>query len=97
MVYHDDHGVAGDAVAHLHRLVEAPPLKRLLAASGSEVAFIVSDYFYDTVIRRHPTLMDPAGFERVTIDTSHATAVGWVELTRSASPAVRILPFNQTA
>jgi hypothetical protein len=96
-VYRDDHGVTGDAASHLYRLLDAPRLKHLLAASGSELAFITSDYFYDTVIRRHPTLVDPAAFESVTVDIKHTTATGWAQLLGSASSTARVLPFDRSA
>jgi hypothetical protein len=91
-VYRDDHGFAGDAVSHLCRLLDTPRLKHLLKATSSELAFITSDYFYTTVIRRHPTLVDPAAFRQVTVDLKHAQATGWVQLLRAAQP-----PFGQSA
>jgi hypothetical protein len=96
-VYRDDHGFAGDAASHLCRLLEAPRLKHLLAASSSELAFIASGYFYDTIIRRHPTLVDPAAFQPVAVDLRHAQATGWVQLLGSAPGAANILPFDRSA
>ena len=64
---------------------------------GTELAFIASDYFYDAIIRRHPTLVDPAAFQPVTVDTKHETATGWVQLVGSASSTARILPFGRSA
>jgi hypothetical protein len=85
-VYRDGHGFAGDAASHLCRLLEEPRLKYLLKASGSDLAFIASDYFYDTVICRHPTLVDPAAFQPVAVDVRHATATGWIQLIGSRHP-----------
>ena len=96
-VYHDGHGFAGDAASHLFRLLQAEGLKQRLAASESDLAFITSDYFYDTVIRRHPTLVDPAVFQRVAVDVRHATATGWVQLLGTASRSARILPLDRSA
>lgn len=96
-VYRDDHGFAGDSPSHLRRLLDTSALKHLLAVSGTELAFIASDYFYDAIVRRHPTLVDPAAFQPVTVDTKHDTATGWVQLLGSASPAARILPFGRSA
>lgn len=96
-VYRDDHGYAGDSASHLRRLLDAPRLKHLLAASGSELAFIASDYFYDAIIRRHPTLVDPTAFQPVTVDTNHETTTGWVQLIGSASSPARTLPFGRSA
>ena len=53
-VYHDGHGFAGDAASHLFRLLQASGFKQLLATSECDLAFIASDYFYDTVIRPPP-------------------------------------------
>ena len=49
------------------------------------------------VIRRHPTLVDPAAFQPVTVDTSHETATGWVQLMGSTSATAHILPFGRSA
>jgi hypothetical protein len=96
-VYRDDHGFAGDAVNHLCRLLQAPTLKRLLQASDSELAFIASDYLYETVIRRHPTLVDPAAFRPVAVDLRHTQTTGWVQLPGSAPLSASILPFDRSA
>jgi hypothetical protein len=96
-VYRDEHGVAGDAVNHLFRLLEAPPLKDLLATSGAELGFIASGYFYDSVVLRHPTLVDPAEFQPVTVDLRHATATGWVQIVGSGGASARILRFGRSA
>jgi hypothetical protein len=96
-VYHDGHGFAGDAASHLFRLLQASGFKQLLATSDSDLAFIASDYFYDTVIRRHPTLVDPAAFQPVAVDVRHATATGWVQLVGEASRSARILPLDRSA
>jgi hypothetical protein len=96
-VYHDDHGFAGDAASHLFRLLAAPALKQLLATSGSDLAFAASDYFYETVVRRHATLVDPAAFQPVTVDVRHATATGWVQLLGTPARSARILPLDRSA
>jgi hypothetical protein len=96
-VYHDGHGFAGDAASHLFRLLDAPGLKQLLATSHSDLAFIASDYFYDTVICRHATLVDPAVFEPVAVDVRHATATGWVQLLGTPARSARILPLDRSA
>ena len=49
-VYHDAHGVAGTAINHAFRLVEAPALRSALDASPGVLALIVSDWLYDEVV-----------------------------------------------
>jgi hypothetical protein len=96
-VFLDDHGLAGDATIHLCRLLDASRLKHLLTASGSELAFIASDYLYDTVIRRHPTLVDPAAFQPVTVDLNSTKATGWVQLLASAPLTGSLLSLDRPA
>jgi hypothetical protein len=91
-VYRDNHGFTGDAPTLTCRLLDASRLKQMLAASGSDLAFITSGYFYDTVILRHPTLVDPATFRPVTVDPKHGKASGWVQLLGSAPPVSVLLP-----
>ncbi len=47
------HGVAGAAIDHTFRLVDAPPLKAALAGSLDACAFVVSDGFYSDVVYHH--------------------------------------------
>jgi class 3 adenylate cyclase len=65
-VYHDDHGIAGDDVTLLCRMLEAGELRRALAASGADLALIVAAHVYDSVARRHPSLVDRACFRPLT-------------------------------
>jgi class 3 adenylate cyclase len=47
-VYQDAHGVAGAAVNHAFRLIEATELRTVLATSTGVLALIVSDWFFDS-------------------------------------------------
>lgn len=49
-VHRDRYGVAGVAVTHLFRLLDAPAVKEALTASGDDLALIVSNYLYDSVL-----------------------------------------------
>jgi hypothetical protein len=88
-VRYDGHGYVGDAVNHLFRLLDAPPLKRMLAASDAELAFIASDYLYESVIRRHPTLVDPDDFTPLNVRVKRTRAHAWVYLPGTARPRGR--------
>jgi hypothetical protein len=79
-VHGDAHGLAGVAVNHLFRLLDAPVLKRTLAAAQTEVALIVSDYFYDSVLRHGPGMIDPAAYRPVTVEVKRTQARGWIHL-----------------
>ncbi len=86
LVRYDGHGFVGDAVNHLFRLLDAPPLKQRLAASGAELAFIASDYLYECVIRRHPTLVDPAVFTPMKVRVKQTTAHAWIYVPGAPPP-----------
>lgn len=79
-VHHDDYGFVGEDVNLLFRLLDAPPLKRLLAGSGAELIFVASDYTYQNVIRRHPTLVDPGAFQRMNLRVKQTTTQAWAYL-----------------
>lgn len=62
MVYEDDHGLTGDDLTYLCRMLDSGPLRKAIAGSGAEVAVAVSDHIYKTVVQRNPSLANPAGF-----------------------------------
>ena len=64
-VEHDGHGFVGSDINLLFRMLEAPPLKRALAGSGAELALIVSDDVYRSLVCRCPSLISPEAFQRV--------------------------------
>ncbi len=57
-VYRDAHGVAGAAINHAFRLVEAPALRSALDASPGVLALIVSDWLFSEVVRHDPAAQD---------------------------------------
>ena len=58
----DANGFAGEAAIHLFRILEAPPVKRELAASGADLALIASDYVYDNFIRNTHGAVNPDAY-----------------------------------
>jgi hypothetical protein len=97
VVHKDQHGFIGDAVNHLFRLLNDQGLKELLEASAAELAFIASDYLYESVILRHPTLVDPGEFQPIEMRRPHSNARGWVHLPGTAAGSASILPLNRSA
>jgi hypothetical protein len=76
-VHNDGYGFVGRDVNLLCRLLDARSLKRMLAESGAEVAFITSGYVYENVIRRRPSLVDPAVFQSLTVRVKETRTRGW--------------------
>lgn len=76
-VHNDGHGFIGRDVNFLCRLLDARSLKRILAQSGAEVAFITSGYVYENVICRHPSLVDPAVFQSLSVKVKETRTRAW--------------------
>lgn len=85
-VTYDVHGLTSHAVNHAFRLLEAAPLKAALADSSGVLAVIVSEWFFDEVVR-HSTVIDPATFRSVRIRVKETTTVGWIALPDDPYPS----------
>ena len=79
-VNHDGYGFVGTDVNLLFRMLEARPLKRALAESGADVALVVSDYVYDSLVRRHPSRVSPDAFRPARFQVKHTRAKAWTYL-----------------
>ena len=80
-VYQDAHGLAGVAVNHAFRLLEAEALKNTLRVTEAQLAFITSDTLYEDVVRHgRPGLIDPAAFQEVTVDAKETHTQAWIHL-----------------
>jgi hypothetical protein len=77
-VYRDGHGLAGKAVNHLFRMLDADELRHALRLSESGLALIVSDYVYDSVIHGGPSGVDPSAYSEVTVAVKHFKARAWL-------------------
>jgi tetratricopeptide (TPR) repeat protein len=100
-VYYDAHGVAGAAINHAFRLVEAPALRSALDASPGALALIVSDWFYDEVVRHDPVAV-PGLYRRVQVTVKETVTVGWVRVPEPGSVQFAVsednkLPQNRAA
>jgi hypothetical protein len=76
-VRYDGYGFVGHDVSLLFRLLNARPLRRMLSESGGEVAFIASATVYEQVIRRRPSLVDPALFQRLPVQVKETRTRAW--------------------
>lgn len=76
-VHNDGHGFVGRDVNLLCRLLNARSLKRMLAESGAEVVFVTSGYVYENVIRRRPSLVDPALFQPLSVRVKETRTRAW--------------------
>jgi hypothetical protein len=76
-IHHDGHGFVGHDVSLLFRLLDARRLRRMLSESGAEIAFIASGIMYEHVIRRRPSLIDLALFQRLPVRVKETRTRAW--------------------
>ena len=61
------------------RLIEAPPLKAALRQSSGVVALIVSDWFYNEVVRHHEAAV-PSRFRQVRVAVKETEMTAWIRV-----------------
>jgi hypothetical protein len=76
-VHHDGHGFIGHDVNFLHRMLEAPALKRMLIETSAEMAFVTSRYLYENIVVRRPSLIDPDVFKPLTVRVKETRTRAW--------------------
>jgi class 3 adenylate cyclase len=86
-VEHDTHGFVGSDINLLFRMLEARPLRHALAGSGAELALIVSDDVYRSLVCRCPSLISPEAFQRVRFQAKHTRARAWIYLPGAPPPS----------
>jgi hypothetical protein len=77
-VYRDEHGLAGKAVNHLFRMLDAPTLRQALQTSETGLALMVSDYVYQSVIQGGPGTADPASYSEVDVRVKQFQTRAWL-------------------
>lgn len=85
-VYGDAHGVIGDDLNLLFRILDAAPLRRALATSGAELAFAISRYMHDNLVLRHPGLIDPELFSPLKTRVKRTQVSAWMYLPGAGLP-----------
>ena len=86
-VEHDGHGFVGTDVNFAFRMLDARPLRRMLAASDAELGLIVSEYVYRNFVCRFPSLISPGTFRTVRFQAKNIRARAWTYLPGAVTPA----------
>jgi len=84
-VYYDAHGVTGDALTYLYRLLEASAFKRAVDSAGARLGVIVSDQLYSQAIARD-TLINPAAYTQLRLNCKETRTRGWLWLPAESRP-----------
>ncbi len=90
-VYRDDHGLVGDDINLLFRMLDARPLQTVLSGSGAELALAISAYMYDSLVRRHPALAARAQFRQINSQVKGTRVKAWMHIP-GASPLLPRTP-----
>jgi tetratricopeptide (TPR) repeat protein len=90
-VHHDGHGVTSAALTHAFRLVDSDELKAALAASRGMLAVVVSDWFYEDVVRHHPATA-PDTYRPVWVSHKETRATAWLALPDCPFPPALVQP-----
>lgn len=77
-VYRDENGYSGSDLNLVCRMLDAPPLRRLLAETGTALGVMVSDRVYDTIVARHPSLTGSASFRSVRTRVKRTRIDAWM-------------------
>jgi Helix-turn-helix domain len=78
-VEHDGHGFVGSDINLLFRMLETRPLKHALKGSGAELALMVSEGVYRSLVCRSPSLELDA-FQRVRFQVKRTRGQAWIYL-----------------
>jgi hypothetical protein len=84
-VEYDGHGFVGTDVNFAFRMLEARPVKRMLAASSAELCLTVSDYVYRSLVCRYPSLLHPDTFRDIRFQAKNTRARAWAHLPGASS------------
>ena len=78
-VHSDAHGYAGTSINRAFRLIEAPASRAALRQSSGAVALVVSDWFYDEVVRHCPDA-EPSCFRKVHLTVKESKMTAWIRV-----------------
>jgi hypothetical protein len=85
-VLFDERAFPNQSLIHAVRMLDAPVLKRSLASTGADLAVMVSEHVYDTVVRQACGAVEASSFRRVRYQVKKAKITSWMHLA-SAAPS----------
>ncbi|MEV6877020.1 hypothetical protein [Amycolatopsis sp. NPDC051128] len=78
-VYQGSHGTVSDANSHAFRLLDADEIKAALKESRAALALVVSNTFYEDVVRADPAA-DAPSYRRIPIVNKETKTEAWLRL-----------------
>jgi hypothetical protein len=77
-VQRDDHGLSGEALVQLYRLLDAPAFKDAVKTAGANLGLVVSPYIYENVVRHGRGLINPDSYEKLPFVNKETSAEAWL-------------------
>jgi Cyclic nucleotide-binding domain len=87
----DAHGMAGEAIIHTARLVDAPSLKAAMEETGHGLGIIVSEFVYETAIKHADQFIDVDRYHNVAVSNKEFHGSAWIRLYDLSPLAERLL------
>ncbi|TDB88928.1 cyclic nucleotide-binding domain-containing protein [Actinomadura sp. 7K534] len=73
-------GVSGISIITARRMVDAPAVKKRVAETGADLAFVASDFVFENVITSAPGFVDPGRYARVRVRLKETSLSAWLTL-----------------
>jgi hypothetical protein len=95
-IHPDDHGIAGTALNHAFRILDAPEFKRVVDDHTARLSIIVSSQVYDDVVRHAMGSIDPTVYQPIELRWKETETTGWVRLLggTAQSPGTALTEFH---
>jgi hypothetical protein len=79
-IIEDPQGYTGEDLNLAFRLMDCDALRAVLSRSRANLGLIVSDYFYDTIIKHAFEGIDPSQYLRVDVQVKETATKAWISL-----------------
>ncbi|HTR91089.1 MAG TPA: cyclic nucleotide-binding domain-containing protein [Trebonia sp.] len=83
----DSLGMSGEAIIRTARLVEAPPVKEAMAATGCGLGIVVSEFVYETTVRQDSDFIDIDEYRQIAVVLKEFKSTAWLRLVDVSPPA----------
>jgi hypothetical protein len=79
-IHQDEHGLSGEAIVQMCRLLDAPAFKDAVRARRAPLGVVVSQYIYEAVVRNGLGLIDPDTYRRIPVVNKETRTEAWLHL-----------------
>ena len=83
----DQLGMSGEAIIRTARLVEAPTVKKAMAATGCGLGIVVSEFVYETAVGQAGIFIETGEYQKVDVIIKEFRSPAWVRLVNVSPPA----------